>query len=139
MSIVILAQWFEPYSIVRPFDIFSYDALVEILRWLKMPSILAFSRTCRTMHKLFKKCMDMMLYQLADSGKVILLPIIEHKPWINRIRVHFPNFELLPVSHPDADDFDPVDPTDQFLIDLYEQSMFDETLEEATNPQNYLG
>ena len=98
MSLIIYGQWFEPYPIIEPFQGMSYDALAEIMMSLEPYGIVAFSQTCRTMHILFKVCIDMVLCQLAETGQVALLPIMEHKTWIDRIRSYVPEFELIPVG-----------------------------------------
>jgi hypothetical protein len=56
---------------------------------------------------------------------------MEHKPWIDRIRFHFPDFALIPADLPEEEGEDDLDPEERKMIEAYIESMDDDPDSEA--------
>lgn len=126
--------WFESHLIPAPLNVLSHDNLAIIIQQLPVVSIVALANTCQAMHKLFSKCLDMILHRQVEAGIVALLPIVEHKYWINRIRVHVPDFELIPADYIDSDEH-----PEYFEDDLTVDDLEDDDYAETEDYDDYFG
>lgn len=84
--------WFDSNAPVSPLDQLSNDIWSEIIGYMDPLDIIAFAKTCKTMHKMLWLCLEMLLCDAANDGTLVLTYVIEHKWLIDRVRVHCPDF-----------------------------------------------
>ena len=90
--IYINTAWFNSKVPISPLNQLSNDIWSEIISYMDPLDMIAFAKTCKTMHKMLSLCLEMLLCEGANDGTLVLTYITEHKWLIDRVRVHCPDF-----------------------------------------------
>ena len=107
-------EWFILNVSIEMFSILPNDMWVQIMSYMDISDISAWAMICHSMHKRLYYCLEMLLCEAAGATGRLMEPILpltyimEDKPFIDRIRVHYPDFVPFPCDHMEEKDEEPL-------------------------------